>query len=387
MRIGVITYWNSSDNYGQQLQCYALQTVLRSWGHDAFLIRYSPERPRKTIFQKVINNLLHPKYLLKHIPFETIIRRDARIEEELKIINDRNNPIRGFEQFRKDNLKMTETIYRSFPELVSNPPEADAYITGSDQVWYSSFNEEAIKGYFLMFGSDQIKRLSYAASIGRILDKKEQALLPLYLKHFDAISVREESARQQCVKQGVKAQVCIDPTMLLDIAFYRKIAKTTNDNRYAFLYVLNVKSAEEFNLPAIRNYVEEKGFALKSVTGSGYCQGRELIENSKNLLATIPEWLGYMNDARCVFTTSFHGTVFSVLMHRPFLTIGLQGTNSHSNARMEQLLSKLGIPERMFDPQKSIREQMDSPIDWAGVDLRLTELRQSSIDYLRENLK
>lgn len=42
MRIGIITYWSSSDNYGQQLQCFALQKYLKGLGHDVYLIKYMP---------------------------------------------------------------------------------------------------------------------------------------------------------------------------------------------------------------------------------------------------------------------------------------------------------------------------------------------------------
>ena len=59
MKIGIITYWDSLDNYGQQLQCYALQTLLRSWGYDAFLIRYAPEKKKKTIVEIIAKHYFH----------------------------------------------------------------------------------------------------------------------------------------------------------------------------------------------------------------------------------------------------------------------------------------------------------------------------------------
>lgn len=49
MKIGVITFSNSKDNYGQLLQCYALQVYLKKQGHDAFLIRYLNPAKRKAI--------------------------------------------------------------------------------------------------------------------------------------------------------------------------------------------------------------------------------------------------------------------------------------------------------------------------------------------------
>ena len=64
MKIGIVTYWNSNDNYGQQLQYFATQTFLKALGHEAFLVRYVPQHKRKhkNIF-KQIAKLFKPIYL------------------------------------------------------------------------------------------------------------------------------------------------------------------------------------------------------------------------------------------------------------------------------------------------------------------------------------
>ena len=41
MKIGIVTFWSSKDNYGQLLQLFALQTFLKELGHEPFLIRYA----------------------------------------------------------------------------------------------------------------------------------------------------------------------------------------------------------------------------------------------------------------------------------------------------------------------------------------------------------
>lgn len=340
------------------------------------------------MWQKIVNHLQHPQYFLNHLPFETEEKRRTKLELKLKNENDRNNPQRQFEKFRQEHLQMTDRIYNSYTELQANPPKADVYITGSDQVWHNPYSEEETKGWFLQFGSNKVKRLSYAASIGRIIEGSELQQLHSFLKRFDAISVREESACQQCKHLGFNAEVCVDPTMLLSVDTYKRMASPQQNagNAYAFIYVLNVRTSNEVYWPQINEYLKECNLEIKSVTGSGYYQGRELIEGNKNLLATIPEWLSYIEHTQCVFTTSFHGTVFSILMHKPFLTIGLKGKYSRSNARMEQLLSALGIPERMFDSRKSVREQMEAPIHWEDVDIKLEQLKSSSLDFLKKNL-
>ena len=119
-----------------------------------FLIRYKPNRGKSTVWQKVISHLRHPQYFLNHLPIGTEKKRSARVEQILKTENDGKNPLRKFEQFRAEHLKMSEKVYTSYAELHADPPAADAYITGSDQVWHDSYAESPASGWFLQFGSD-----------------------------------------------------------------------------------------------------------------------------------------------------------------------------------------------------------------------------------------
>ena len=58
MKIGIMTFWWSNDNYGQLLQCYALQKYLRDAGHDAYLIRYEASIDKKTpLYLRLIKSL------------------------------------------------------------------------------------------------------------------------------------------------------------------------------------------------------------------------------------------------------------------------------------------------------------------------------------------
>ena len=51
MKIGVVTFWQSKDNYGQHLQSFALQTYLKKMGHEPFLIRYKENPQQSAHFQ------------------------------------------------------------------------------------------------------------------------------------------------------------------------------------------------------------------------------------------------------------------------------------------------------------------------------------------------
>ena len=99
MKIGIITYWHSLDNYGQQLQCFALQHLLRSWGHDAFLIRYKPKKENANSFLSIFFKAIYPLRLLSRMFIDTRNRKEKRYEETLRKRNLKMNHHRKFEKF------------------------------------------------------------------------------------------------------------------------------------------------------------------------------------------------------------------------------------------------------------------------------------------------
>ena len=63
MKIGIITFWDSQDNYGQIMQGYALSQYLTKAGHEVSIIRYLPYHKASKIetLQK-----LNPMHLLAY---------------------------------------------------------------------------------------------------------------------------------------------------------------------------------------------------------------------------------------------------------------------------------------------------------------------------------
>lgn len=378
MRIGIITYWTSNDNYGQLLQCYALQQVLKSMGHEPYLIRFIHSE-RSSIAKKIIRHLLWNgvRYMLS---------AKRRYNKQLKKINMRQNVLRHFDDFRREYIITSNRIYYGIQELQTYPPEADVYICGSDQVWRNPFTLADTPAWFLSFGNSQIHRISYAASIGRELEEKELPIFKQYLSLFDKISVREESARLLCNRLGFsKTQVTLDPTLLLPTEKYRKLASNIAiDNKpYLFIYILNISSQKDIYWNAVSSYLKQRKLELKIVCSSGYIQARQIIEEYPNTPATIPEWLSFIDHAQCVLTTSFHGVVFSIKMHKPFLAILLTNQFSKGNDRIISLLNSLNLSERIYNPYKSIASQMEEPINWNNVESRLSQLQIMSYNFLK----
>lgn len=378
MRIGIITYWTSNDNYGQLLQCYALQQVLKGMGHDPYLIRFI-HGEKLSVVKKIMRRLSWKG-------LQYMFSSERRHSKQLRKKNMRQNVLRRFDDFRNEYIISSNKIYHGLLELRAYPPEADVYICGSDQVWRNSFTLTDTPAWFLSFGKKQTHRVAYAVSIGRELEDKELLIFKQYLSSFNKISVREESARLLCDSLGFhEAQVTLDPTLLLPAENYRQIAdKVTIQNRpYLFMYILNINSKEEIYWDTVSSYLKQRDLNVKIVYSSGYIQAQQLIAKYPNTLATIPEWISYIDHAQCIITTSFHGVVFSIKMHKPFLAFLLTNQFSKGNDRIISLLNSLNLSERIYNPDQPIASQMEKPINWDNVESKLSQLQIKSNNFLK----
>ncbi len=384
MKIGITTCWQSSDNYGQQLQCWALQRYLEHRGHEPFLIRYAPVGASVGLVRRVWDAL---KYRMR-TPKETV--RRAHENAALYQQNAALDGQRMFGAFRSQHLRSTPVVYHSVEELRAQAPEADAYITGSDQVWHDAYDDPNIAGWFLDFGGKEVKRISYAASIGRELSEADRQTLRGYLRRFDHVSVREESVRDLCRSLGIEpVSMAIDPTLLLDVSDYGAIeadGHNETSSPYAFVYAINVQDEKDAYLDIIGPALKAQGLEMKAVASSGYLPARPSICGQPIIRATIPEWLSLVKNASVVLTTSFHGVVFSLLYHRPFYAFLLAGEFAKANDRIFTLLNRLGLAHRIIDSVQAAESLPQEPIAWDEVDRRLDEYRQQSMTFLEEAL-
>lgn len=182
MKVGVVTL-HRVFNYGSALQAFATQIILEKLGCDVEIIDYITEvRTMKRIL-----SYCHEKYRY------SVLKRNLYI---LSRLGPNILKYLSFNSFVKKHLKLSKRKYYTIHDLRKFPPQKDVYITGSDQVWNSDYNEMIDKGFFLDFGPKNIKRISYAASFGKdSLDDNEKMLIFDLLKNYNHISVREKQAQ------------------------------------------------------------------------------------------------------------------------------------------------------------------------------------------------
>jgi hypothetical protein len=379
MKIGIITFWNSQDNYGQLLQCFALQHHLKKQGHQPFLIRYIPQVKVKTKIERLTS--LSKLLSLKHI------RAYKKFKEDQKksIIFDSENP-RFFDDFRAEHINFSASIYYSLNDLKIENWNADAFICGSDQIWSYSPIKENIEAFFLQFAPPNSKIISYAASFGRAeLPSDYFAMLPKLLNKFNAVSLREETGVALC-KEGDRADATLvcDPTLLLMGSDYISaiIKKNVKETSTVFTYLLNWET--DFPLDEIKAFIGNEKLEINFVGAHGM-ENRNLFPFFEDL--TISSWLQKMASSKYSFTNSFHGTVLSILLKRSFVTFPLSGVSAKMNGRITTLLKRLGLESRIYSPEKSIQEILKEPINWDLVEEKLNVFRAESALFLEVALK
>lgn len=328
MKIGIITFWESNDNYGQLLQCFALQKYLRNMGHSPFLIRYRDNVYKSSFkFSKIFTYISHFRDYFEY--FKQIVRNER--------YKSQNNSVdRKFEEFRASYLTMTPNIFDS-QTIVSNIPEADAFICGSDQIWGGSHI------YYLSFVPDDKLKIAYAPSFGGTNPflGSDKYLISKLLNRFDFIGMREKSGTEILKENGIiNSTQVVDPTLLLGRDEYISFLDGNPEcidkpKKEAFIYLLG--SPIKCDIKDVIKYVDKLGLSYIYVAS----QGR--VDSYKKSPLTIPQWINCIKNSQIVITNSFHCVVFSLIFHKPFIFLPLTGSFSRMNDRVNDLLLNSGL--------------------------------------------
>ncbi len=359
--VGIIT-WHYYINFGSALQAYALQKSIKDMGCKVKMIDY-----RNPCFGKVNRVKKCAKMRVK-----ALIR--ALTGQEC----DRDSAYYFFQSkyFRKTKLIQDQELLPGICQKL------DCVICGSDQIWAPNvFNPV----YMLDFVMDNIPKIAYAASVG--LNDIPNDLVDTYhslLSRFHRISVREVVGatllNQKC---SVDATVVLDPTFLIDIEHWKTLERSINYKRkFIFCYFLN---ANHQYRRSVQKYATDNG-----VTIIGYSARKNDSEWMNLLSSTIGpcEFLWLIHHAEAVFMDSYHGTIFSLLYHKDFITFERFEASDKicQNSRIYQLSEYFDISNRIIKVAEDL-EITISPLDYALFEDRLSALRKLSVEFLVDALE
>jgi hypothetical protein len=352
MKIGIVTFhWGT--NYGGVLQSFALQSFLEAQGFEVQIINFSPISFRDSFLRCF--RARHPKTVFSNIK---------------DYIKERN-----IVKFRKENLNLTDRYY-SLGEVSTNILSFDCLITGSDQVWNPYGIQTHGLVYFLPFGGEGVKKISYAASFGCVNYPKDvmKRIKPL-LKAFSVISVREKSGLSILGNEGFNdLKLMPDPTLLLDKVDYINLMAPNKPSKikYGFFYTLQ---PNQKTMTTIYNSVNKKIKTINTL-------------NIQSSTMGIGQWLRTIYDSEFVITNSFHGVIFSLLLNKNFIVVPIEGSLVGMNDRIYTLLDRFNLRDRLIElyTEDTIFQKINTPINWNNVEKIQEELQEEALSFFSGNL-
>ncbi len=360
-------------NYGSFLQAYALKQLIEELGCNVEFVDYHVGAP--VIAEKADSK---NKYIRKIEKGLETFRYQAPFAHKISFIRYKQS----FAQKYMPLLEVTD-------EMNYNPT-LDCLVIGSDEV-FNCIQKNSNVGYSLeLFGKDNNakKLITYAASFGNTtLEKlkkynKDDEIGDL-LKRFHAISVRDVNSGA-IVKRliGKEPVYNLDPVLTYDyMNCCNKIPNVQKEEKYLILYAYAGRISND-EADWILAYAKKKNLKIYAIGGIQKCADRFVDCSPFEVLA-------YFKNAEEIITDTFHGSIFSVITHRPFATLIRKSVgNSYGNEeKLSDLLKRLNLTERMTTKIADVENINKEQIDYTKVDELLKSHREVAKEYLRKNLE
>ncbi|MDR0920707.1 MAG: polysaccharide pyruvyl transferase family protein, partial [Oscillospiraceae bacterium] len=272
-KIGIMSLYYKTYNYGAQLQAYALQKAIEKLNFKCEQICYKWQNSDIEYFYSTqTGNLDKFRSFSFNIPHSKKVYDPSNIHEA-------NN-------------------------------EYDIFVCGSDQIWgvVNSMPKYVVPHMCLSFTDEDKIKFSYAASFGSAkLTTNQIPILKYWGSKLDNISMREQSAVTQISEITEKEVTSVlDPTLLLDRKEWESLI---NSEIYEENYIFVYNIGENLELDQTAKLLSEKtGYIIKTVS---YSESDE---------AGPIEFLNLIKNAKYVLSNSFHGTCFSIIFEKQFYT-------------------------------------------------------------------
>ena len=364
LKVGVVTYSNTIDNYGQVLQYLATQEFLRDFGCESFLLRVKKKIPLWKRLSAPLYRFV--KKIIKRDNLSLIAQQKGKIIRSWHVVSNRlekKHP-RYFENFRRQYFNIIEddgSFFRNY--------KFDAYCVGSDQTW-----SESPYFYYLEFAPKECVRFSIAPSIGHkpITDAFVNSVRNV-LASYSFITVREKSGLELCQKAGrFDAHLVLDPTFLMSSEKYKSYASPLTKKRpYIFLYLLGAE------IPIKVEQIFE--FAQKNNLDVKYVASRGRDDGFPKIYAPVEEWLSLMANADFVITNSYHGTALSIIHHKRFMVFPVVGVLSSLNERIENIMNLFSLENRIYS---NSLDDLFNLIDWNDIDSVILKNRKLMVSLM-----
>lgn len=371
---GILTYYNVI-NYGAALQAYALQQAISDFGRTSEFIRYEDSHEKqitkrgfKLYFQILKNNKFSIKTYLS-------VRKSDQKKRSL------------FTDFQERYMNQSRRTYKDIESLKEDESLYIGFISGSDMVW--SDIGQNLDVYFLTF-APEYKRLSYAPSLtGR--DEETEEYRKKYINWINGISSLScrEKYGVDYIKRvtGRDAKQVVDPTLLFTKEQWKEKLGLIESKKKPYILCYLFRGVTPHIRKKLKKYADKYDLDIRYIPMSS----NETIHNLKNGFDTAlgpKEFVEEFLNADFVFTNSFHGLLFSLIMNKPFYLFHRGSGNEWAKheERMNSILEKVGLQNR-FIFENELHDSLDYEIDYSKINEQIEKLRKDSLSYLENAIK
>lgn len=384
MKIGILTHYYKSKNYGGLLQSYALANFMnRIEGVDCKQVTcVRTPVPSRSLKEKLKNRSLKEiiEILFSKVSKRIISKKTSKLKG---LFNERQKHINVFAK----SIPHTEGEEYTEKNMHTLNDTMDAFITGSDQVWNPN---GPYMPYYLTF-TDKLK-ISYAASMAAAdLTQEQQSMLIPNIEKIDYVSVREETAKNIIEKYSDKlVKTVCDPVLLLEEKDWDKIVTSPlRSDKYAYSYLLGSRKDNRKIAQKIAKEMNVKIAGTPYILMEHNNFDKKYLDIKLNNV-TAPDFIGLIRDSEVVLTDSFHAVVFSVIYEKQFYVVlrNVESEANNMNSRLTDFLSELGLSNRIIRNEQEItKELLNEKIDYTYAKSVIKNKREASFEFLLNAFK
>ena len=360
MKIGILTHYNVY-NQGAQLQMYAMKNWLEEHGHQVFILTYQKN------FDFDNNEEKRNSGSFGNIGYYI---KDYLLKEGM-----------GVTLF---NMKKVMRLKKAFESVETRPYDAsdcDAIIIGSDEVFSIDVGcNRMMYGY----GIENIPAIAYAPAFGRTTEETLKQfncydLVKEGLSNLYQLSARDVHTQKMIQSlTGRDVPLVCDPVILYSgKAFHVPVKKIKK--KYMIIYAYGRHMVDQDEVREIKAYAKKHQLLTVSLgTYHKWCD--------KNIVCDAQEWYSYFQDAECVLTDTFHGSVVAMKNHCNLAVYIRESINSF---KMTSLLESTGLQKNRLESitENNLEKVLSQKIDYALVDENISKMVKESETYLLNSLE
>ncbi len=383
MKLGLCVRYDCN-NYGSMLQIFATQKLITMYGWEYEHIRYD----KKTLgfMVKNVTRLFNPYFMRGKVMG---LMKKVKLKQHPEVMQKNQARDALFAEYRKKYILPYSPVYKGYDQLVKGAEQYDAVMVGSDQLWTPAGVKSRF--YNLLFVPEHIPKIAFATSFGvNQIPESQYAITKEYLSRIEHISVREiQGAKIIKHLTGRTSLVALDPTLMFSGAEWETFFPTERkfNKPYIFAYFLGKNPDHR---EAVKRLAAQKELMIVTCPHlDEYVESDDNFGDKQCFRVSPIDFLNLIRGAEYIYTDSFHGSVFSILNHKQFLTFNrFSETEKQSrNSRIDSLFSLLGLEARRCTKfSGNLEQQSDAPIDYESVDKRLDILRKKSFAFLENAL-